>query len=153
MTDQPLLPQTFWDTRSPEAQAAVIAVAQFLEERIAELEERVNKNSTNSFKPPSSDPFSVKRRLPNPASGKKRGGQPGPDSERALRHGVIYRKLSGGTESEAGSWFVERILSVVATCRQRDIHVLEHLTRCYQVHLDGQPIPSLLPAATDAQAA
>jgi transposase len=77
MTDQPPLPQTLWDTLSPEAQAAVTAVVQSLEQRIAELEERVNKNSTNSSKPPSSDPPSVKRRPPTPASGKKRGGQPG----------------------------------------------------------------------------
>jgi transposase len=75
------------------------------------------------------------------------------DAERALRHGVIYRKLSGGTDSEAGSRFVERILSIVATCRQQDINVLDYLTRCYQAHLDGQPVPSLLPAASDAQAA
>jgi transposase len=34
-------------------------------------------------------------------------------AERALRHGVIYRKLSGGTESESGSRFVERMLSVL----------------------------------------
>ncbi len=26
-------------------------------------------------------------------------------AERAVRHGVIYRKLSGGTKSEAGSRF------------------------------------------------
>src|SRR5215213_6115322 len=77
MTDQPPLPQTLWDTLSPEAQAAVTAVVQSLEQRIAELEERLNKNSTNSSKPPSSDPPSVKRRPPAPASGKKRGGQPG----------------------------------------------------------------------------
>ena len=74
-------------------------------------------------------------------------------AERALRHGVIYRKTSGGTESEAGSRFVERILSVVATCRQQDINVLDYLTRCYQAHLDGQPIPSLLPATSTTQAA
>jgi transposase len=74
-------------------------------------------------------------------------------AERALRHGVIYRKLSGGTDSEAGSRFVERILSVVATCRQQDINVLDYLTRCYQAHLDGQPIPSLLPATSSTQAA
>jgi transposase len=75
------------------------------------------------------------------------------DAERALRHGVIYRKLSGGTESEAGSRFVERMLSVVATCRQQDISVLEYLTRCYQAHLDGQQSPSLLPSASATQAA
>jgi transposase len=74
------------------------------------------------------------------------------DAERALRHGVIYRKTSGGTDSEAGSRFVERILSVVATCRQREINVLEYLTRCYQAHLEGQAVPSLLPAATQTQA-
>jgi transposase len=75
------------------------------------------------------------------------------DAERALRHGVIYRKLSGGTDSESGSRFVERILTVVATCRQQDINVLDYLTRCYQAHLDGQPAPSLLPASSATQAA
>ena len=75
------------------------------------------------------------------------------DAERALRHGVIYRKLSGGTDSEAGSRFVERMLSVVATCRQQEINVLDYLTRCYQARLDGQAAPSLLPTTTTAQAA
>ena len=74
-------------------------------------------------------------------------------AERALRHGVIYRKTSGGTDSEAGSRFVERILTVVATCRQQDVNVLDYLTRCYRAHLEGQPVPSLLPAATNSQAA
>ena len=75
------------------------------------------------------------------------------DAERALRHGVIYRKLSGGTDSESGSRFVERILTVVATCRQQDINVLDYLTRCYQAHLDGRPIPSLIPTSPTTQAA
>jgi transposase len=75
------------------------------------------------------------------------------DAERALRHGVIYRKLSGGTDSESGSRFVERVLTVVATCRQQDINVLDYLTRCFQAHLDGQPAPSLLPSTATSQAA
>src|SRR3954467_12099875 len=75
------------------------------------------------------------------------------DAERALRHGVIYRKLSGGTDSESGSRFVERILSVVATCRQQEVNVLDYLTRCYQANLDGQAAPSLLPMTSTAQAA
>src|ERR1700722_2682958 len=74
---QPPLAQTIWETLSPEAQAAVSGLVQSFEVRIADLEERLNKNSTNSSKPPSSDPPSVKRRPPAPASGKKRGGQPG----------------------------------------------------------------------------
>jgi transposase len=58
------------------------------------------------------------------------------DAERALRHGVIARKTSGGTARESGSRFVERMLSVVATCRQQEISVLDYfyciptLTRC-----------------------
>ena len=75
------------------------------------------------------------------------------DAERALRHGVIYRKVSGGTDSESGSRFVERVLTVVATCRQQDINVLDYLTGCFQAHLDGRPAPSLLPDSTTAQAA
>src|SRR3954468_15779934 len=39
-------------------------------------------------------------------------------AERALRHAVLWRKSSGGTASEWGSRFVERVLSVAATCRQ-----------------------------------
>jgi transposase len=75
------------------------------------------------------------------------------DAERALRHGVIDRKTSGGTDSEAGSRFVERMLTIVATCRRQDINALDYLTRCFQAHLDGQPAPSLLPASITAPAA
>ena len=77
MPDQPPLPPHIWSTLSPEAQASISAVILSLEQRIADLEERLHKNSTNSSKPPSSDPPSVKRRPPAPASGKRRGGQPG----------------------------------------------------------------------------
>src|SRR4249919_3285286 len=77
MTDRLPLPQELWDTIPADAQAALLALVRSLEQRIAELEERVNKNSTNSSKPPSSDPPSVKRRPPTPVSEKKRGGQPG----------------------------------------------------------------------------
>jgi transposase len=75
------------------------------------------------------------------------------DAERALRHGVIYCKLSGGTDSESGGRFVERMLTVVATCRQQGINVLDYLTGCYQTRLNKQPAPSLLPSASTSQAA
>src|SRR5512143_658055 len=77
MMDRLPLPQDVWDTIPAEAQAAVLALVRSLEQRIAALEERLNKNSTNSSKPPSSDSPSVKRRPPSPPSGKNRGGQPG----------------------------------------------------------------------------
>ena len=46
------------------------------------------------------------------------GVEPTNDSaERAVRHGVIVRKVSGGTKSEGGSRFIERILTVRAPLR------------------------------------
>jgi transposase len=66
-------------------------------------------------------------------------------AERALRHAVQWRKTSYGTESEAGSRFVENILSVVATCRQQGRNVLECLTECCDAALRGLAPGSLLP--------
>ncbi len=66
-------------------------------------------------------------------------------AERALRFAVIWRRISGGTDSQRGSRFVERTLSVVATCRQQGLNVLEYLTSCFEAEHDGQPIPSLMP--------
>ena len=65
-------------------------------------------------------------------------------AERALRHAVIWRRISGGTDSEGGSRFVERMLSVVATCRQQKRSALEYLTRCHRSRLVGMQTPSLL---------
>lgn len=66
-----------------------------------------------------------------------------------LRHAVLWRKSSGGTDSEAGSRFVERMLSVVATARQQNRNVLELLTACCRARLDGSAAPSLLPAQAE----
>jgi transposase len=65
-------------------------------------------------------------------------------SERALRPAVIWRKLSFGTQSAGGSQFVERMLTVVETCRQQDRDVLTFLTDAIQAHHAHQPAPSLL---------
>jgi transposase len=66
-------------------------------------------------------------------------------AERALRHAVIWRRISGGTASADGSRFVERMLSVVATCRQQGRNVLDYLTSCFEDQRNGHAIPSLLP--------
>lgn len=65
--------------------------------------------------------------------------------ERALRHAVIWRKLSFGTQSAAGSRFVETMLTVIETCRQQHRNTFEYLTIAVKVRLAGQPAPSLLP--------
>ena len=65
-------------------------------------------------------------------------------AERALRHAVLWRKSSGGTASEWGSRFVERVLSVTATCRQQGRDVLEFLTDCFRARVPGGVMPSLI---------
>jgi len=67
--------------------------------------------------------------------------------ERALRHAVIWRKLSFGTQSAKGSRFVETMLTVIETCRQQHRSAFDYLTAAIQAHLAGQPAPSLLPRA------
>jgi transposase len=88
----PPIPEPVWNTASPEVQAAILALAEFyeqhlakLEARVVDLENRLKLNSTNSSKPPSSDPIGMKRKPPASPSGKKRGGQPG--------HREAYRAL------------------------------------------------------------
>jgi transposase len=71
-------------------------------------------------------------------------------AERAERHAVIWRRISGGTDSARGSRFVERTLTVVATCRQQGRNVLDYLTSCFQADREGHAIPSLLPETEPA---
>jgi transposase len=58
------IPQHVWDGFSDEARAVVSALVEGFERRIAELEARLNLDSTNSSKPPSTDPIGVKRKPP-----------------------------------------------------------------------------------------
>ena len=71
-------------------------------------------------------------------------------AERALRHGVLWRKSSGGTASEVGSRFVSRLLGVVETCRQRGRSVLDFLTSCFEASIRSQPVPSLIRPRTSS---
>ena len=68
-------------------------------------------------------------------------------AERALRNAVIWRKISFGTDSERGSRFVERILTVTTTLRQQWRHALSFLTAACEAALHGRQPPSLLPSA------
>jgi len=66
-------------------------------------------------------------------------------SERALRHAVIWRKLSFGTQSPGGSRFVETLLTVIETCRQQSRDVFAYVTAAVQAHFAHRATPSLLP--------
>ncbi|MBA3600473.1 MAG: IS66 family transposase [Acidobacteria bacterium] len=65
-------------------------------------------------------------------------------AERALRRAVIWRRKSFGTQSETGSRFVERILTVVTTLRQQGRSVFEYLCK---VCLKPQPVQSTIELA------
>jgi transposase len=65
-------------------------------------------------------------------------------AERALRPAVIYRKLSFGTQSEAGSRFIERMLTVSETCRLQKRSVFKWLAAAVEASLHNRPAPSLV---------
>jgi transposase len=68
-------------------------------------------------------------------------------AERALRHAVIWRKLSFGTRSAAGSRFVERLLSVIETCRRAGRSAFAWLTDAVCAHFGRATAPPLPCAA------
>jgi transposase len=69
-------------------------------------------------------------------------------AERLIRPGVLWRKRSFGTQSQAGSLFTERIMTVVTTLKQQQRHVLDYLVAACEAANEGKPAPSLLPPST-----
>ena len=74
-------------------------------------------------------------------------------AERAIRPGVQRRKISFGTQSEAGSRFVESLMTVVATLQSQNRNVLAYLIAAHEAALRGEAAPSLLPATEMASQA
>ena len=65
-------------------------------------------------------------------------------AERTLRDYVIWRKICLGTQSERGNLFVERLMTVSASCKQQGRDTVEFITRAVQADLQNLPAPSLL---------
>jgi transposase len=65
-------------------------------------------------------------------------------AEQALRPAVLWRKGCFGAHSAEGNRFVERILTVSATCAQQQRHLLTFLTDAVDVYWRGQPAPTLV---------
>jgi hypothetical protein len=84
-----------------------------MEKYIEELERRLGINSQNSSKPPSSDPPGAAVVLPKRCRRKR------------------------------GARYVERILTVGATCRLQGRSLIEYLREACRCHLHGLPSPSL----------
>jgi transposase len=66
-------------------------------------------------------------------------------AEQALRGAVIWRKSCFGAYSADGNRFVERILTVSATCRKQQRHLLTIVTEAIEAHWAGCPAPSFYP--------
>jgi transposase len=64
--------------------------------------------------------------------------------ERLVRLAVLWRRRSFGCNSEAGCRFVERILTVVQTCRLKNLNTVDYLRKAVHAHRAGKPCPSLL---------
>jgi transposase len=64
-------------------------------------------------------------------------------AERVLRPAVVWRKSCYGTQSAAGSRFVERMLSVRATCAQQGRNLFAFLTEAVRAAWQGQSAPSI----------
>jgi transposase len=64
-------------------------------------------------------------------------------AEQGLRPLVIFRKLSGGNQSEWGTRFTERLFTVACTLRQRAGNLFEYLAQAFEAHIHkttGPPI-------------
>lgn len=74
-------------------------------------------------------------------------------AERTIRPYVLWRKASFGTQSQRGNTFVERMMTVSATCKIQKRNVLDYVTEAVNAQLRGDVIPSLLPKLPLAEAA
>ena len=92
MQSPPPLPEPIWSSIPPDAREALVVAFAFyrtcierLEAQVRELQARLDRNSTNSSKPPSSDPPGFKPAPTKPPSGKKPGAQDGHDRCERIR--------------------------------------------------------------------
>lgn len=68
-------------------------------------------------------------------------------AEQAVRHAVIWRKTSMGSQSVKGSEYVARMMTVVMTLRKQKRDVLEFMTQTIDNARNNIEPPSLLPDA------
>ena len=64
-------------------------------------------------------------------------------AEQGLRHGVIWRKLSYGTQSESGERFVERVMTVAETLKRQAKNSFNYFTNCFREFIRGGHAPPI----------
>ena len=65
-------------------------------------------------------------------------------AERGLRPAVIWRKVSGGNQSDWGLIFTERLLTTCCTLQQQSVNIFEFLTKSFEARIRASPVPSPL---------
>ncbi len=71
----PPILDVLWQQIPPATQAIILTLIEHYDQRLADLEVRLNQNSTNSSNPPSSDPLVLTRVPPKTPATKKAGVQ------------------------------------------------------------------------------
>ena len=66
-------------------------------------------------------------------------------AERAIRPAVLWKRISFGSQSEAGSIFGARMLTVVTSLRSQNRNVLEFMIEAIKASRQGHLPPSLIP--------
>lgn len=70
-------------------------------------------------------------------------------AERAIRPAVIWRRTSFGSQTQSGSIFVQRMLTVVTTLKSQGRNVSDFMTSAVSAARSNSPAPSLLPEVAD----
>ena len=65
-------------------------------------------------------------------------------SERALRGAVVQRKISWGSQSDAGLRMMERLWTIAETCKRQSSSVLDYITRAVEALRSKAAAPLLI---------
>lgn len=66
-------------------------------------------------------------------------------AEQIIRSYVLWRKNSFGTQSTRGDRYVERMMTVTATCKLQDRNRYDYITSAVMAYMKNEAAPSLLP--------
>lgn len=67
-------------------------------------------------------------------------------AERSIRSYVIWRKTSFGTQSKRGSLYMERMMTIVGSCKLQGRNILDFVTQAVRAYTTNAAAPSLVPA-------
>lgn len=72
-------------------------------------------------------------------------------AERTIRAYVLWRKMSFGSQSERGNRFIERMMTVRASCRQQNRNVTQFIKEALCAYYGKGKAPSLIPQESSQQ--